>query len=84
MISSYIIISVDGGWSVWQDLGTCSVTCDNGTRTRTRTCDNPPPSNRGDDCQGSAQETSECVMNECPGKRHIKQTSAENLLLSFV
>ena len=59
---------VDGGWSVWHDWGACSVTCDNGTRTRTRTCDNPPPANRGDDCQGSAQQTSECVMNQCPGK----------------
>ncbi|KAK7454681.1 hypothetical protein BaRGS_00039564, partial [Batillaria attramentaria] len=41
---------VDGGWSCWTDWGPCSVTCGEGTRTRTRTCDNPPPSNGGADC----------------------------------
>jgi len=79
----YLIITVDGAWSVWEDWGTCSVTCNKGTRTRTRTCDNPPPANRGDDCQGSAQQTSECVLNQCPGKcqkpSRITFTNLENL-----
>ena len=66
---SYILYSVDGGWSIWGSWGTCSVTCGNGTKARTRTCDNPPPANRGDDCPGPQQETSACLMNPCPGNK---------------
>ena len=58
---------VDGAWSFWGTWGTCSVTCDNGTRTRTRTCDNPAPTYGGDQCQGPSQDISECLMNTCPG-----------------
>ena len=52
----YIYFSVDGGWSIWGSWGTCFVTCGDGMRTRTRTCDNPPPANRGDDCPGPKQK----------------------------
>nr|KAG5685999.1 hypothetical protein BaRGS_028332 [Batillaria attramentaria] len=66
---------VDGGWSCWTDWGPCSVTCGKGTRTRTRTCDNPPPSSGGADCVGSATETSPCHLQSCGSDLCIDLTS---------
>ncbi|XP_066268291.1 coadhesin-like [Branchiostoma lanceolatum] len=55
----------DGGWSDWVD-GECSVTCGDGTQTRTRTCDNPAPENGGADCDGDASEVVACSEDPCP------------------
>ncbi|XP_078656418.1 receptor-type tyrosine-protein phosphatase epsilon-like [Branchiostoma floridae x Branchiostoma belcheri] len=58
---------VDGGWSPWTDWPPCSVSCGNGTRTRTRTCDNPSPAYGGRDCEGAASETQTCPdQPACP------------------
>ncbi len=52
---------MDGGWSAWV-AGACSATCGGGTRTDTRTCTNPAPSDGGTDCPGSdTQVTTPCV-----------------------
>ncbi|KAI8508970.1 hypothetical protein Bbelb_128180 [Branchiostoma belcheri] len=60
-------VPVDGGWSEWDDWSPCSVTCGNGTRTRTRTCDNPSPAYGGRDCEGAASETQTCPdQPQCP------------------
>ncbi|XP_041365652.1 coadhesin-like [Gigantopelta aegis] len=67
----------NGAWGAWGDkkFGSCSVTCGAGTRTTTRTrlCDNPAPSNGGDDCPGSGkEETSDiCKLKDCPGNLFI-------------
>ncbi|XP_035688793.1 SCO-spondin-like [Branchiostoma floridae] len=53
-------VVVDGNWSNWSPWSDCSVTCELGTQTRTRTCTNPTPSNGGADCAGQAQETQQC------------------------
>ncbi|XP_062621236.1 A disintegrin and metalloproteinase with thrombospondin motifs adt-1-like isoform X2 [Saccostrea cucullata] len=52
---------VDGAWSQWMQWTICSSTCGNGTKTRARACDSPPPSNHGKDCVGDAYETEPCV-----------------------
>ncbi|XP_060595616.1 collectin-12-like [Ruditapes philippinarum] len=51
---------VNGGWSSWLSWGECSVTCKDGTRSRTRTCSNPSPSNGGQTCQDVAIENEAC------------------------
>ena len=56
--------AVDGGWSDWEDWGPCSVTCDNGTWTRLRTCSNPTPDHGGKQCEGDSMESSECFTDE--------------------
>ena len=58
---------MDGVWTEWDHWSHCDINCGTGTRTRTRSCTNPPPSHGGDDCQGPSQETSTCMLAHCPG-----------------
>ncbi|XP_066023915.1 uncharacterized protein [Pocillopora verrucosa] len=59
-------IPVHGGWSQWSRLWSrCSKTCGRGTRTRSRSCTNPPPANNGRDCIGSSQRSRDCYT-PCP------------------
>jgi prepilin-type N-terminal cleavage/methylation domain-containing protein len=57
--------AIDGGWSDWGSWGSCSVSCDGGTQTRTRTCTNPAPANGGASCSGSATESQSCNTAAC-------------------
>ena len=58
--------AVNGDWSDFGDWSECSADCGGGTQTRTRTCTNPTPANRGADCVGNATETQDCNKHECP------------------
>jgi len=51
-------------WSEWGPWSACSVTCDNGTSTRTRTCQN---SALLSDCDGFNKQTTQCYVVACPG-----------------
>ena len=83
MIQFYYF-SVDGEWSSWSSWSTCEVTCGGGIIIRTRTCDDPEPSNGGEDCVGSAIEVDECNMQECEGKySHKSFFYLASSLLSF-
>jgi len=42
------------------------VTCDEGTKTRSRACNSPAPDTGGEDCEGGDTETETCVQEECP------------------
>ncbi|XP_028409018.1 uncharacterized protein LOC114531606 [Dendronephthya gigantea] len=59
---------IHGGYGDWSEFSTCSATCGNASKTRTRTCNNPSPSNGGRDCQnlGSNFETKPCETTACP------------------
>jgi len=62
----------DGNWSPWGEWSNCSASCGAGVTVRSRTCTNPPPSNGGDNCEGSGMETESCDAEdsceeeECP------------------
>ena len=51
---------MDGNWGNWLNWGTCSVAYGGGTRTRSRLCNNPSPSNGGKSCQGSGVDSQSC------------------------
>ncbi|XP_072035679.1 coadhesin-like [Amphiura filiformis] len=44
---------VDGNWSQWTEWTSCSVTCDFGIKSRSRSCTEPAPGGNGADCPGS-------------------------------
>ncbi|XP_026231096.1 complement component C8 alpha chain [Anabas testudineus] len=46
----------DGQWSCWGAWSSCA----SGRKTRTRTCDNPPPEGGGAACLGSSSQTLRC------------------------
>ncbi|CAD5229665.1 unnamed protein product [Bursaphelenchus okinawaensis] len=48
-------------WSEWLPVGTCSVTCGTGVRTRKRTCST---GNEGD-CEGDQSKEEPCIQPEC-------------------
>lgn len=58
---------VHGNWGSWV-AGTCSRTCGNGQRARTRQCNNPVPANGGNQCQGSNTDQISCNEGLCPSK----------------
>ena len=66
-MSIFVNSSVDGGWSDWGSYGSCTVTCGNGTSTRSRTCKNPVPAAGGKACQGMHTDVRICNNKPCPG-----------------
>lgn len=56
--------TVDGNWGAWT-FGPCSVTCGYGSRTKTRSCDNPAPAHGGKDCSGKDSDTESCLDQYC-------------------
>ncbi|XP_052094934.1 zonadhesin-like [Mytilus californianus] len=64
---------VDGKWgsfSKWSEWGSCSVTCGQGlkTRSRSRSCDNPEPKYDGMSCIGKpvTVDSQQCMEIQCP------------------
>ncbi|XP_055454814.1 A disintegrin and metalloproteinase with thrombospondin motifs 14 [Psammomys obesus] len=57
----------DGGWSSWTKFGSCSRSCGGGVRSRSRSCDNPPPAYGGRSCTGPMFEYQICNSEDCPG-----------------
>ncbi|XP_062521149.1 coadhesin-like [Corticium candelabrum] len=62
-----IACPVDGHWSAWSPWTPCTKSCGNeGTTRRSRQCDNPSPSNGGDDCPGKKEIVAQCNVKCCP------------------
>ena len=72
----YMYTSGDGSWSRWSAYSPCSATCGrDAVKTRSRQCDNPAPLNDGRPCDGDAQQTTPCFLDDCPGKTSIQQNA---------
>jgi len=56
----------DGIWGQWGYWSTCTKTCQGGTQRRTRSCNNPSPSNGGRSCPGSSYADQRCNTGCCP------------------
>ena len=59
------IASVNGQWTNWSQWSRCSRTCNGGTRSRRRSCTNPPPSNGGAPCSGPGSQSQFCGRIPC-------------------
>ena len=62
----FLLFAVDGGWGSWSDWGACSVTCEEGVASRSRSCDNPVPAFNGSSCIGNATGENMCTEKNCP------------------
>lgn len=71
---------VDGGWSGWGAWPVkCNTKCGEGTLTRTRMCNNPPPMFGGQRCQGGKNQTRTCSKKKyCTGKMTLYTGSDDN------
>ena len=72
----------DGNWGIWSaQYSGCSVTCGDGEKWKTRSCDSPPPDSSGMACllsDGSGKRGTEewdkrikCSLEKCPSKRNL-------------
>ncbi|XP_050404407.2 uncharacterized protein LOC126820451 [Patella vulgata] len=62
--------AMSGGWSDWSYTN-CSESCGVGTSSRTRKCNNPAPTNGGDNCTGSSTEPVACYQQACSATQHL-------------
>lgn len=60
----YFFVLVNGGWGQWSEWKTCNAQCQS---IRTRSCDNPEPSNGGRECVGDKLEKTNCTGDICSG-----------------
>ncbi|XP_068461252.1 A disintegrin and metalloproteinase with thrombospondin motifs 3 isoform X2 [Clinocottus analis] len=68
-------VKQDGAWGFWSKYGSCSRSCGAGVRFRTRQCNNPAPSNGGQDCPGVNYEYQLCNTDDCP--KHFEDFRAQ-------
>ena len=52
---------VNGNWGSWSSWGSCNTAT--GTKTRSRSCNNPAPENGGSSCPGSSSSTDKCEIS---------------------
>lgn len=58
---------INGGWSDWENETECDKDCgDDSTRKQVRMCNNPMPSNKGQECKGESTRIVECDLPDCP------------------
>ncbi|XP_061586706.1 A disintegrin and metalloproteinase with thrombospondin motifs 3 [Cololabis saira] len=72
-------VKQDGAWGSWSKYGPCSRSCGTGVRFRTRQCNNPAPSNGGQDCPGINYEYQLCNKEDCP--KHFEDFRAQQCQL---
>ncbi|KYO29039.1 complement component C7 [Alligator mississippiensis] len=59
---------IDGKWNCWSSWTSCS----GGRKSRSRTCNNPPPSGGGKSCIGEQHESKQCEDDELQHFRLIE------------
>ncbi|XP_023932371.1 uncharacterized protein LOC106151767 isoform X2 [Lingula anatina] len=56
----------DGNWGIWGSWSSCSLSCGQGLRSRTRLCVYPVPAGTGKPCPGADRQTEFCFPGQCP------------------
>ncbi|XP_019908484.3 hemicentin-1 isoform X2 [Esox lucius] len=64
----YLKVQINGGYSNWEEWGSCSATCGRGVQQRIRLCNNPEPADGGRSCGGPSLDSRECQTGLCPGE----------------
>ncbi len=67
-----VILFTDGNWGDWSLFSSCSVTCNEGIKTRTRSCNHQSTDPLGKGCFGENTEVRACNDSPCPiGKQNF-------------
>lgn len=67
---------IDGHWGRWSSWSACSKTCGDGTKHRTRKCNDPMPANSGKSCSGDDKQQEACIVRRCGlGKVYLQITT---------
>ena len=61
----HFLFTGNGNWGPWGNWGKCSVTCNPGTKTRQRECNNPPQKGTGKPCEGETLDFAPCRERDC-------------------
>ncbi|XP_069502497.1 SCO-spondin-like [Ambystoma mexicanum] len=59
----------NGAWTPWSAWSACDAECSGGVRSRSRSCEDPPPKNGGLPCPGDAIQTEPCNLQPCGDSR---------------
>ena len=59
-------LPIDGGWSHWNKVSECTVSCGGGVKIWYRFCTEPSPDNGGKECEGSSKKEEPCNTQACP------------------
>jgi len=70
--------AVDGNWGSWTEWLRCSKNCGGGTQYRSRSCDNPMPSNGGSGCSGDSKQQQDCNTHDCPPGECVNDDSTKD------
>ena len=70
----------NGNWGSWGGWSTCTKSCGRGVRSKTRKCNNPAPSNGGQNCPGSSSSSLTCNTQSCPGFIFTKKNIFKDLI----
>ena len=59
---------IHGNYTSWSNFSSCSKSCGNGTKSRTRSCENPKPQHNGTNCTllGLSIDVKRCNVFPCP------------------
>jgi len=66
-------------WGPWGSWTGCSRTCGTGTKTRSRTCTNPAPSNDGLQCHGYKDGSKPCYTKPCPNSDSDSDSDSDQI-----
>ena len=69
----YVAVSQPAHWGPWLSNESCTKACGGGNLSWYRECNNPPPTDTADYCNGSSQKLTTCNNDACPedfGKKY--------------
>ncbi|KAL5110144.1 A disintegrin and metalloproteinase with thrombospondin motif gon-1 [Taenia crassiceps] len=73
LLQGETIPPVDGGWSAWEEWGSCSRPCGGGVQFSRRKCTSPEPQNGGEYCLGTNVRVRSCNVQNCPESVDLRQ-----------